>query len=375
MDRTKWIVAALFGALALIALWWLKPSGGDTPASAEEVASETKTAGPVEVPISPDQARALSLRFAAAESAEVMPIATLPAMIVPPPNARVAVATQLPGVVTRIFVVEGDMVRAGQTLATVSSRDMVSLSAELARARARLSVAQANAGRIGQLSSEGIVAPARADEAQAALREAQVDVEEHARLVGMTGGSQGSGSYALTAPISGRVSAMTVETGKAIDPGAAPFVIDGSGPLQAQAQIPERLIGTIRPGMSVHAGRDVTGEVIAVGSVIDPSTRSATLTARFPAGAPLRSGQSLSLAVMGPAPEGAVRVSASAIAKMSGETVVFVQTPKGAVMRKVALAEGGSGTQGEQVVLSGLKPGEHVVISAVSELKALAAAD
>lgn len=375
MDRTKWIVAALFGALALIALWWLKPSGGDAPASAEEVASETKTAGPVEVPITPDQARALSLRFAAAEPAEVMPIATLPAMIVPPPNARVAVATQLPGVVTRIFVVEGDMVRAGQTLATVSSRDMVSLGAELARARARLSVAQANARRIGQLSGEGIVAPARADEAQAALREAQVDVEEHARLVGMTGGSQGSGSYALTAPISGRVSAMTVETGKAIDPGAAPFVIDGSGPLQAQAQLPERLIGTIRPGMSVHAGRDVTGAVIAVGSVIDPSTRSATLTARFPAGAPLRSGQSLSLAVMGPAPEGAVRVSASAVAKMSGETVVFVQTPKGAAMRKVALAEGGSGTQGERVVLSGLKPGEHVAISAVSELKALAAAD
>jgi cobalt-zinc-cadmium efflux system membrane fusion protein len=89
----------------------------------------------------------------------------------------------------------------------------------------------------------------------------------------------------------------------------------------------------------------------------------------------LRSGQSLSLAVMGPAPGGAVRVSASAVAKMSGETVVFVQTPKGAVMRKVALAEGGSGTQGERVVLSGLKPGEHVVISAVSELKALAAAD
>lgn len=245
MDRTKWIVAAFVGALALIALWWLKPSVSGTPAAAEAVPSEASTAGPVEVAISADQAKALSLRFAAAEPAQAMPVATLPAMIVPPPNARVAVAAQLPGVVTRIFVVEGDMVRAGQTLATVSSCDMVSLGAELARARARLSVAQANARRIGQLSGDGIVAPARADEAQAALREAQVNVQEHARLVGMTSGSAGNGNYSLTAPIAGRVSAMTVETGKAIDPGAAPFVIDGSGPLQAQAQLPERLIGTI----------------------------------------------------------------------------------------------------------------------------------
>lgn len=127
--------------------------------------------------------------------------------------------------------------------------------------------------------------------------------------------------------------------------------------------------------MSVHAGRDITGEVIAVGSTLDPSTRSATLTARFPAGAALRSGQSLPLAVMGPAPDGAVRIPAAAVAQMSGETFVFVQTPKGVIMRAITLAEGGSGTEGERVVLSGLKPGEHIAISAVSELKALAAAD
>jgi cobalt-zinc-cadmium efflux system membrane fusion protein len=345
MDRKYWIAAGLGIVVAIAALWWTlsrEPDAG-APAPAEAAA----TTGPAEIPISAEQAKALSLHFAAAEAAQHMPVASLPATIVPPPNARVAVAAQLPGVVTRVFVVEGDAVRAGQTLATVSSRDMVSLGADLSRARARL------------------------DEAQAALREAQVDVDEHARLIGMANGGASGGGYTLTAPISGRISAMTIETGKALDPGAAPFVIDAAGELQAQAQLPERLVGTVQPGMGVSAGPGIDGAVLAVGTSLDPQTRSAMLTARFPAGSTLRAGQALTLSVMGPAPAGAVRVPGAAVAQLGGDSVVFVATASGVVARPVKLAEGGTGASGEVVVLSGLKPGERVAVSAVSELKGL----
>ncbi len=374
MIRTKGRWVAAVGTVALACTGWLLLSdrGSDGVGNSAPSAARTATSG--DIALTGDQITALSLRFATAEPALTEPIAALPAQIAPPPNARVAVTAQLPGIVTRIHVVEGDVVRTGQTLATVSSRDMVSLGSDLARARARLAVARASADRIGQLNREGIVAAARLDEARATLREAEIDVQERTRLVGMANGSP-AGSYSLTAPIGGRISAMTIETGKALDLGAAPFVIDGAGPLQARAQLPQRLIGRVHPGMRVIAGPGLEGQVVAVGTALDPQTRSATLTARFPASAELRSGQSLTLSVLGPAPDSAVRVPAAAIARLGDSTLAFVRTKAGVVARPVRLGEGGSGADGAQVVLSGLKPGEQVAVSAVSELKSLAAAD
>lgn len=375
MNNRKWLIGGAFGLTALALIWWLVPhgAGGDSTAP-DQVTAEKAAPGPKTIAISADQAKALSLHFVTATKADLAPVATLPAMIAPPPNARVAVAAQLPGIVTRVFVVEGAEVRAGQPLATVSSRDIVMLGAELSRARARLDVARANAARLGQLSREGIIAPARADEANAQLRQAQIDVSEQGRLIGMANGSSAGAGYTLTAPITGRISTMNIETGKALDPGAAPFVIDAGGAMQANAQLPERLIGTVQPGMTVRAGR-IAGKVLAVGTAIDPATRSASLTASLPSDPSIRSGQSLSLSIMGPAPNGAVRVPGEAIAQASGATVVFVRTAKGVVVRPVTLAEGGEGADGERVVLSGLKAGEVVATSAVSELKSLAAAE
>ncbi|GLI96648.1 efflux RND transporter periplasmic adaptor subunit [Sphingobium sp. BS19] len=375
MDNRKWLIGSVLGLAALALIWWLVPHGaGADPATPDKAVAEKATTGPKTITISADQVKALALRFVPAAKANLAPIATLPAMIAPPPNARVAVAAQLPGIVTRVFVVEGAEVRAGQPLATVSSRDIVMLGAELSRARARLDVARANAARLGQLSKEGIIAPARADEANAQLRQAQVDVSEQGRLIGMASGSSNGAGYTLTAPIAGRISTMTIETGKALDPGAAPFVIDAGGAMQAQAQLPERLIGRIQPGMTVRAGR-IEGKVVAVGTAIDPATRSASLTASLPADPSIRSGQSLSLSVMGPAASGAVRVPGEAIAQIAGTTVVFVRTATGVVARPVILAEGGEGADGERVVLAGLKVGDDIAVSAVSELKTLAAAE
>jgi membrane fusion protein, heavy metal efflux system len=374
MDRNKWLIGGAIGLVALALTWWLWPRGGtsnpEIPASGTEV---SKRSTPKEIALSSEQVKALSLQFAPVERADLVPIATIPAMVSPPPNARVAVAAQLPGVVTRVFVVEGQDVRAGQMLATVSSRDVVALAAELARAGARLDVARANAARLAQLSKEGIVAPARADEANALFRQAQIDVSEQSRLIGMANGSSGTG-YSLTAPISGRISTMSIETGKALDPGAAPFVIDAGGAMQAQGQLPERLIGKVQPGMTVRLA-GAAGKVLAVGSAIDPATRSASLTASLEGDGSVRAGLALSLAIMGPAPQGAVRLPAAAVAQLPTGTVVFVRSARGVIPRTVVLAEGDDQSEGKRIILSGLKPGEQVLVTSVSELKALATAE
>ncbi|UZK70579.1 efflux RND transporter periplasmic adaptor subunit [Sphingomonas sp. S1-29] len=370
MKQRTLILGGGGAAIAAIALWLVLPA--DTPA-ADPAPAASPTQVPGNVALTADQIRSLGIAIATVEAAQTVAVATLPAQIAPPPNARVAVAAQLPGVVTRIFVVNGQAVAKGQTLATVASRDVVSLGADLARARSRQAAARAQAARLGQLSREGIIAPSRADEASALARQSDIDVSEQHRLIALLGGGGGGGAgYALTAPIAGRISSMTAETGKTVDPAMAPFVIDGDGPLQVTAQVPERLIGSVRPGMQVRVGRDAIGTILAVGSAIDPLTRSATLTANVPPAPGISAGSATSVIVEGPAPAGAVQVPASAVSELGGQPVVFVIVAGGVSARRVATTPGA----GDQVIVTrGLKRGERIATRGISELKTLAGAN
>lgn len=339
-------------------------SGGSSDEAAPAAKAST---APGVVAVSKEQETKLGITWQPATAVTEAAIATLPGTIAPPPNARVAVTPLYPGVIRRIYVAPGDAVRAGQPLALVSSADVLSRGADLARAQAQLSVAQANAGRIGKLAREGVIAGARADEANAQLRQAQVDLSEQRRLLGMAGASGRSGTYTLTAPITGRISKMTAEAGSSIDPMQAPFVVDAAADYEVTAQVPENLLGQVHPGMTVNVG-EVTGTISSVSQVLDPETRSAALRAKIPGGAGVVSGGSTTVQVRGTAPAGAVSVPATAVTNLNGTDVVFVRAQGGVAQRKVKL---GATVDGSTLVLSGLKPGDQVASSGTSELKAL----
>lgn len=365
MDRNRALVlAAVTAVAALGGLWWF--GGGDAPPPPEPAAAAAT--GMLEV--DPAKAQVLGIAVEPARTATQAPLAELPGTIAPPPNARVAVPATLPGVVLRTFVVEGDAVARGQALATVSSRDVLTLGADLARASARSEVARSSAARLSQLSREGIIAGSRADEARALAAEAGADVSEKARILRLVGGHGASGTYTLRAPIAGRVTKADILAGSPVDGASAPYVIDAEGRYEVTAQVPERLLGTLRPGMIVRVG-DATGTVSAVGTALDPATRSATLMAEIPGGGGRIAGGTATVTVLGPAPSGAVSVPTSAITRIDGEEAVFVRAGRGYAVRKVRT---GGGDATATVVLSGLKVGEPVVVSGTSALKALALA-
>lgn len=359
-------------AAALAALWWLTSPAKTPPAdSAGQRAAAQTAASSGLVRMGGDQIAKLGIKSVVAERADIVPLATLPAIVVPPPNARVAVAATFPGVVTRTMVIEGQSVRAGQPLAVITSREVLMMGADLARSRARLGFAQSNAGRLGQLSREGVIAASRADEAHAALREAQVDVSEKGRILALANASGNSGTYTLVAPISGRVTTAAAQTGSPVDGSTAPYVIDAADRYEIDAQLPERLVGALNPGMVVKLEGGVSGIVTAIGATIDPATRSAKLKASVGAAPGITSGKATTVTVFGSAPANAVTVPASAVTSMGGVDVVFVRTINGFATRRVVT--GGTG-DGIVVVLSGLKIGDRVVTTGTSELKSLAGA-
>ena len=358
---------AYFGAAALVIVagtgWWFTSGTDSAPA---DQANRAATASDT-LAVDAAKARILGIELGPVAAAQEAPIAELPATIAPPPNSRVAVAATLPGTVQRTFAVEGDRVLRGQPLAVIVSRDVLTIGADLARANARLGVSQASAARLSRLSREGVIAAARADEAQALAAEARADVAENSRILRLVGGSGGSGTYTLSAPISGRVTRADIAVGNPVDGMTAPFVIDAEGQYEVTAQLPERLIGQVRPGMTVRLG-ELAGKITAVGSVIDPATRSASLKASLPSGPGIVAGRAATVSIFGPAPAGAVVVPAGAVTTINGADVVFVAASGGYALRKVT-ASGISA--GMALVTSGLKPGDRIVVKGTSALKAL----
>ncbi len=313
----------------------------------------------------PREAAAVAPQTAEAVLSQNAPLATVPAIVTLPPAARVAVTAPFAGAVSRVHVIEGEQVRAGQLLATVISRDALSLASDRARAASRLKLAEAQAARMGQLAREGVVAGARQDEADAALSQARVDVAEAGRILAR-GGASADGVVRLVAPMSGRVSRVAVETGGPLDGMTAPFVIETSDRYSLTLQLPQRLAPSVRPGMAVEGPNGLRGRIVSVSPGIDLETRSVMARATIATGAGLIAGQSLGVTIIGSGAAGAVTIPAVALTRLEGRDVVFVQTPKGFAPRDVApgAVAGGSAT-----ILTGLKAGERVAISNLPELK------
>ena len=108
--------------------------------------------------------------------------------------------------------------------------------------------------------------------------------------------------------------------------------------------------------------------VVAVGSVIDPKTRSISLRVETDARPGFIAGRATSVEVLSPA-QGLVEIARSAVVKVAGKPSVFVA--EGARFRPVAVEV--AAWSGDRAVLRApLKPGAEVAVAGVSELQSQA---
>ncbi|MGZ5985895.1 MAG: hypothetical protein ACXWK7_13230, partial [Caulobacteraceae bacterium] len=115
-------------------------------------------ASAAEVRLSPDQARALGVRTAPLTAAANPPAAAAPGVFAPRPQARETVSPPFAGLVSKVLVVEGERVRAGQTLAVMVSREAAQAAADRSAAAADLKVVQAEQARARKLVEAGVAA-------------------------------------------------------------------------------------------------------------------------------------------------------------------------------------------------------------------------
>jgi membrane fusion protein, heavy metal efflux system len=295
-------------------------------------------------------------------------------------TAYAEVGAPIAGRIVRLAASPGQPVRRGQALAELQSVELGQARAALAGAQARAELARTTVERKRGLAEERIVSRgelqrAEADAAGAAAELRSAEASLDALGVGRSGGGGLSG-FALLSPISGTVLERRAVQGQSADPSQTLFRIGDLSRLWLVVQAPERDVVRVRPGspseitLAALPGQKLRGTVDWVGREVDAHSRTVPVRIVLPnEGGRLKPGMFATAWIRtGGEGEKVVAVPATALQRMDNQWVVFLPREEGRF--EVRTVERGRDLGDEVAVLSGLKPGEPVVVEGAFVLRA-----
>lgn len=237
------------------------------------------------------------------------------------PDSEAQVAAKISGNLVKLFVEEGDQVRAGQLLAKLEDE---SPRLNLAKTEATMRKLENDFRRSSEMFARNLLSVEQNDKIRYDL-ETQRASFELARL---------ELSYtSITAPIDGVISRRMAKVGNFIQVNQALFQIDNFDPLLAVLSVPERELGTLRVGQAVGMHVDsipdhrFDGLIQRISPVVDPATGTFRVTCEFrDRSGRLKSGMFGRLDIAYARHDDALVVPRGALIEEDGETAVFVVT-------------------------------------------------
>ncbi len=267
--------------------------------------------------------------------------------------------------ITRVLFRDGQTVRAGQPLVELQAREQ---EAGIIEARARVEQARRDHDRTRELVDRGIAPRVNLEQAESALKSAQASLEAaEARR----------GERVIRAPFSGVLGLTTITPGTLVGPGTVITTLDDISTVRIDFPLPERFIGTIRPGAAIEATADAYpgvvfgGRVAQVDTRIDEVTRSVTARAEMPnADGRIRPGMSVRVRVQQGQRQSVAVPEAAVQYEGSGAFVYrLAEGERGQVAQRVEVVPGA--VEGGYVeIRSGLAPGEIVISEGLNRIQA-----
>lgn len=352
--------SVLAGVVAVVVVaatgggYWIYAQRGDS-GSVAEAATASDTSSRPAVPVEAQAA----LRGPVAT--EVSAVGTIRS------NESVVIRPEIDARVTAIHFDEGTPVGAGDLL--FSFDDSIP-RAELADAKANLSLSERNFRRAEELFRRGAGTARAVDEGRASLDSDRAKVAlAEARL----------DKTRITAPFSGIIGLRRVSVGDYVSSGEDLVNLESIDPIKVDFRISERYLSGLHPGQSLdvevdaYPERSFRGEVFAVDPQIDPGGRSIALRARVPnPDGLLRPGLFSRIRLVLEVRNDAITVPEQAIVPLGDERYVFVVVDGKAVKTKIALGHRGPGWV---EVTEGLSAGDVVVTAGQLKIREGAAVE
>lgn len=310
---------------------------------------------------------------------------TLEALGTVTPQASVKVRPQVSGVLEKVLFKEGQMVRAGDLLATIDARPfelaLQQASGQRQKGEAQLDSARVTLQRFKTLLAQDSIARQEVD-TQAAL------VKQLEGTVAIDKANEGVArlnlSYTrITAPVGGRVGLRAVDVGNVVSSSDASGIalITKISPIDVVFAVPQDQAGALQQSAAAGTAMAVTaldrtrsatldtGAFASLDNQVDGTTGTVKAKARFANGAlALFPGQFVNVRLQLRTIEKAVVVPVTALRHGSGGDYVYVLNP---AERSVSLrqVERGQATADSIQIASGLKAGEQVITEGADRLK------
>jgi membrane fusion protein, multidrug efflux system len=232
-------------------------------------------------------------------------------------EAQADLVPELGGTVVALHVEEGDRVRMGQKLATLSNPN---LEANQVRAQAEMARARKDHAEVDRLFSQGVISQRELDESTYRLTSARTALDEARLMYERT---------RITSPIAGTVSVRDVRLGEVAGGGRAFQVVDLSR-LRVVVKVPEKDLNRIAVGMTAtltgayDEDKWVPAEVVRIAPTVDPMSGTVRVTVELdPDQDLLRPGQFVSVRIEVGRHDDVLVIPRRALSWQDGEPIAF----------------------------------------------------
>ena len=289
------------------------------------------------------------------------------------------------GFITKVFITEGQSVRAGQPLFQlddVTFRAAVAqASASLSSAQATLATAQLNHRNSQDLLAKNIISSSNFEEVSNALKSAEANVA--VAKAALTSARENLSYCTVTSPVSGVVGSINYRIGNLVSPQSTSPLTQVSNTRKAYVyfSVSEREMQTlagdgttakslpkVRLRLSDGSEYPIEGTIQGVSGVVDKVTGAITLRVDFPnSEGRLRSGSTGTILVPTQT-EGAILVPQTATVEMLHKKFVYTVDKEGKLtFTEITVSPVDDGQS--YTVTSGLKAGDRILVAGTTGVK------
>ncbi len=300
------------------------------------------------------------------------------------PQTVSVIAGKVMGVVTAIHVKEGDSVAVDQELLTIDDRDLAQRlkAADAAQQEARKaldaaaqsrSLASVTQRRYKQLFDERAISGQEMDQVNTQLKVANAEAERAQAIVararaGLAEAQVYLGYAHIVSPSSGVVTEKKTDVGSMAVPGSPLLTVEDQSAFKLEVNVDESLSSVVVLGMPVEIAIDAIGlatrgQVREIVPAVDSGARTFVIKVGV-AGNGLRSGMYARVRI----PVGerqAILVPGEALVNRGQLTGVYKVSPAGILA--LTMVRVGKRYDSNVEVLSGLKPGERIIVGGVTK--------
>lgn len=303
---------------------------------------------------------------------------TLPGEVQLNADTLAHVTPRVEGTVREVKGQLGDVVKKGDVLAVLDSKELAALSGEARAAQERLKLARSNFERVEKLFADKIVPEKELIAKKQALAEARIDAESTALMLA-TAAPGVSGTYKLVAPFDGTIIEKHASLGEVLKDETRVFIIADLSTVWVDISVYAKDLAKVSVGQSVVVRADgiekpLVGTISFVGAIARGDVRAAQ--ARVVLENPdrkLKPGLFVTAEVGIETVDSPVVIPDRAVQTTAGVNVVFVEEGEEFEARKVRTGRVGVRAADRQVVveiLDGLEPGDTYVDEGSFVLKA-----